>query len=761
MHTVCIGGGPSGLYFALLLKKAFPHVQVDVFEKNKPDDTFGWGVVFSKETLGTLAEADPESYAAIEARFAYWDDIEVRANGHTTVSTGHGFCGLARRDLLAILQARCEALGVRLHFQEELKADPLPAADLLIGCDGVHSPLRERYAADFRPSIDWRKCKFTWLGTTKPLRAFTFLFKDTPHGLFQVHAYPFTKTPMAPSGAVSTFIVECREETWRKAGLDTMSEADSVAFLERLFADDLGGHRLCPNKSIWRTFPTVRCESWVKDHLVLMGDAVHTAHYSIGSGTKLAMEDAIALKDAFVKEGLDVKRALARYEAERKPEVLRIQKAAQTSLEWFENAARYAPMHPLQLTFSLMTRSKRITWANLRQRDPALVEQVDALFAERNGTPRNADGSVPPPLFAPLRLRGLTLKNRVVVSPMCQYSAKGDGVPHEWHLVHLGARAVGGAGLVMTEMTDVSPEGRITHGCTGLWNDAQRDAWRRVVDFVHQHSSAAIGVQLAHAGRKASCQLPWEGDGPLQAHERPWETMGPSAIPFAKGWHTPKAMTTDDLARVTQQFVDATHRARAAGFDFIELHLAHGYLLSSFLSPLSNRRTDAYGGTLENRMRFPLEVFDAVRAAWPADKPLGVRVSATDWLGDEGMTVDDTIALAKVLEARGCDVIDVSTAGNVPESRPDYGRMYQVPFAEAVKVNTSKVAVMTVGAIAGADHANTVLAAGRADLCALARPHLSDPSLVHRHAQAEGVDTVDWPKPYLAVKPTRRPSRPE
>lgn len=761
MHTVCIGGGPSGLYFALLLKKAFPHVQTDVFEKNKPDDTFGWGVVFSKETLGTLAEADPESYAAIEARFAYWDDIEVRANGHTTVSTGHGFCGLARRDLLSILQARCEALGVRLHFQEELKADPLPSADLVIGCDGVHSPLRERYADHFKPSVDWRKCKFTWLGTTKPLRAFTFLFKDTPHGLFQVHAYPFTKTPMAPSGAVSTFIVECREETWRKAGLDAMSEADSVAFLERLFADDLEGHRLCPNKSIWRTFPTIRCEAWVKDHLVLMGDAVHTAHYSIGSGTKLAMEDAIALKDAFVKEGLDVKRALARYEVERKPEVIRIQKAAQTSLEWFENASRYAPLHPLQLTFSLMTRSKRITWANLRQRDPALVEQVDAFFAEQHGTPRNHDGSVPPPLFAPLKLRGLTLKNRVVVSPMCQYSAKGDGVPNDWHLVHLGARAVGGAGLVMTEMTNVSPEGRITHGCTGLWNDAQRDAWRRVTDFVHQHSSAAIGLQLAHAGRKASCQLPWEGDGPLGPHERPWETLGPSALPFSKGWHTPKAMTTEDLARVKQQFVDATRRALAAGFDFIELHLAHGYLLSSFLSPLSNRRTDAYGGTLENRMRFPLEVFDAVRAAWPAEKPLGVRVSATDWLGDEGMTIDDTIVLAKVLEARGCDVIDVSTAGNVPESRPDYGRMYQVPFAEAVKVNTSKVAVMTVGAIQGADHANTVLAAGRADLCALARPHLSDPSLVHRHAQAEGVDGIDWPNPYLTVKPTRRPTRAE
>jgi anthraniloyl-CoA monooxygenase len=386
---------------------------------------------------------------------------------------------------------------------------------------------------------------------------------------------------------------------------------------------------------------------------------------------------------------------------------------------------------------------------------------VDAWFAEQHGTPKNSDGSAPPPLFAPLTLRSLTLKNRVVVSPMCQYSAQGDGVPHDWHLVHLGARAVGGAGLVMTEMTDVSPEGRITYGCTGLWNEAQERAWARIVDFVHHQPGAAIGVQLAHAGRKASCQLPWEGDGPLQPNERPWQTMGPSAIPFATGWHTPRQMTADDLALVTQQFVEATQRAHRAGFDFIELHLAHGYLLSSFLSPLSNRRTDAYGGSLERRMRFPLEVFDAVRAAWPSHKPLGVRVSATDWLGDEGMTIDDTIVLAKALEARGCDVIDVSTAGNVPESRPDYGRMYQVPFAEAVKANTQKVAVMTVGAIQGADHANTVLAAGRADLCALARPHLSDPSLVHRHAQAEGVDAVEWPSPYLAVKPSRRAARPE
>jgi|APLak6261679142_1056127.scaffolds.fasta_scaffold00019_3 anthraniloyl-CoA monooxygenase len=754
MRIVSIGGGPAGLYFSLLIKKSFPHVEVEVFEKNKPDDAFGWGVVFSKETLGNFRDADPESLAAIEARFAYWDDIETTVRGQTTVSTGHGFCGLARRDLLQLLQARCAALGVKLTFGEELPVEPLPQADLIIGCDGVHSPLRERYADVFRPHVDWRKCKFTWLGTTKPLRAFTFLFKETPHGLFQVHAYPFTKEPMQPSGARSTFIVECREEVWKKAGLDTMTEAQSVAFLEDLFKDELDGHPLCPNKSIWRTFPTISCERWTKGNLVLMGDAVHTAHFSIGSGTKLAMEDAIALHDALKAHALDVPKALAAYETARKPETIRVQRAAQTSLEWFENSARYVSQPPLQFTFNLMTRSKRITWDNLRTRDPKLVADADRAFALQHGTKLNSDGSAPPPLFAPFTLRGLTLDNRVVVSPMCQYSAI-DGVPNDWHLVHLGSRALGGAGLVLTEMTNVSPEGRITHGCAGLWNDEQATAWKRVVDFVKANSTSKVGVQLAHAGRKASWSKPWEGDRPLKADQSPWQTLGPSALPYKPvDCHTPKEMTVADLERVKQCFVDAALRAERAGFDFIELHFAHGYLLSSFLSPLSNRRTDAYGGSVENRNRYPLEVFAAVRAAWPAHKPLGVRVSATDWLGPTGQTIEDTVVLANALRELGCDVIDVSTAGNVPESKPEYGRMYQVPFAEAVKVGAG-IPVMTVGAIMGADHANTVIAAGRADLCAIAREHLSDPFLTHRHAQAERVDSVSWPKQYLTVRPRR------
>jgi anthraniloyl-CoA monooxygenase len=754
MRIVCIGGGPAGLYFSILMKKAFPQADIVVHEKNKPDDTFGWGVVFSKETLGTFAAEDPESYREIEARFAYWDDIDVVLRGKKVTSTGHGFCGLARRDLLQLLQLRTQALGVRLEFGNEVSADALPAADLVIACDGVHSPIRERYASHFEPSVDWRKCKFTWLGTTLPLTAFTFLFKETPHGLFQVHAYPFTNEPMQPSGARSTFIVECREEVWRAAGLDTATEADTVAFLEKLFAEELKGHRLCPNKSIWRTFPTIRCKRWVKDNLVLLGDAVHTAHFSIGSGTKLAMEDAIALVTSLKQHAGDVQPALAHFEATRKPETERVQRAAQTSLEWFEHAARYLRQTPLDFTFNLMTRSKRITWANLRLRDPKLVRAVDEAFAARHGSGRNSDGSPPPPLFAPLTIRGLTLPNRVVVSPMCQYSAV-DGVPTDWHLVHLGSRAVGGAGLVMTEMTNVSPEGRITHGCAGLWNAAQAVGWKRIVDFVHLNSNAKVGMQLAHAGRKASAQRPWEGDGPLQAHQQPWPTLGASAIPFGPKWPTPTEMNGHDLERICQAFAAAATTADAIGIDVLELHMAHGYLLSSFLSPLSNQRTDAYGGSLAKRMRFPLEVFDAVRAAWPAPKPIFVRLTASDWLGDQGMTVADAVEVARTLKAHGCDVIDVSSGGNVPYARPEYGRMYQVPFAEAVRAD-AQLPVMAVGGIMGADHANTVLAAGRADLCAMARAHLSDPSLTLRHAQDESANTVPWPVQYQSVQPTRR-----
>jgi anthraniloyl-CoA monooxygenase len=743
MKIACIGGGPASLYFALLLKKRDPSVAVDVYEQNRADDTFGWGVVFSDETLGNFESADPESYAAIRSHFAYWTDIDSFLPGAKVTSTGHGFCGLARVKLLQILHERCRQLGVGLHFQQNVvDVEQLAAThDLVVAADGVNSKVRERFAASFRPSLDWRKCKFAWFGTTKRMTAFTFVFLPTEWGLFQVHAYPF-------EDGRGTWIVECREETWRKAGLDVLDEAQSAAFCERLFAEHLAGEKLLTNRSIWRTFPTVRCGSWRHENVVLVGDAAHTAHFSIGSGTKLAMEDAIALADAVRAHPGDVRGALRAYEDGRRLDVLKIQRAAQTSLEWFENSGRFMTQSPERFVFNLMTRSRRITYENLQKRDPALVARVDAAVAAEEG---QRPGAAPEPAaFSPFRARGMQLPNRVVVSPMCMYSAV-DGAPTDFHLVHLGARALGGAGLVFTEMTNVEPEGRITPGCAGMWNDAQQAAWRRIVDFVHAHGRAKIGMQIAHAGRKGACSRPWEGDKPLA--QGGWRTIGPSALPFRADWPVPKAMDAADMARVRDAFVASARRCDAAGFDVIELHMAHGYLLSSFLSPLCNVRTDDFGGPLANRARFPLAVVEAVRAAWPADKPLFVRLSATDWFDDEGrgFTLDEAVQVAKWLKERGVDVLDVSSAGNVPESKPQYGRMYQAPFAERIRCEAG-MPVMTVGGIAGMDHAHTLVAAGRADLCAIARGFLSDPFLVQREAAARKVASHDWPPQHLAVK---------
>jgi anthraniloyl-CoA monooxygenase len=770
MKIVSVGGGPGGLYFAILMKKAFPAADISVLERNQAGDTFGWGVVFSDETLGHFEQADPESYAEIRKQFAYWGDIETYFGGACVRSTGHGFCGLSRKRLLEIFHARCRELGVRLEFQREVKRfEEVAGADLVLAADGLNSVLRTEFEDQFQPVIRWGRARFCWLGTDRHLDAFTFVFKENEHGLFQVHAYPFEPE-------LSTWIVECQEDTWRRAGLDKASEQQTVAYCERLFAPDLKGHRLLTNRSIWRSFPTVTNARWHHRNLVLIGDAAHTAHFSIGSGTKLAMEDAIALVDAFRAHGTaDVCRVLAAYEESRRVDVAKTQKSAQTSLEWFENSARYMRQHPLQFSFNLLTRSKRITWENLRVRDPALVDQVDRWFADeaRRYAPAAAAPSAPsgplalpdepaapppgapapPPMFAPFRLRELQLGNRVVVSPMCQYSAR-DGVPGDWHLVHLGSRAVGGAGLVITEMTDVMPEGRITYGCTGMWSDAQEHAWRRIVDFVHGNSAARIGMQLAHAGRKGSTLLPWEGGQPLRDASA-WTTLAPSALPFAPGWPAPRAMDRRDMDAVRDAFVAAVRRADRAGFDLVELHMAHGYLLSSFISPASNRRTDNYGGTLQNRMRFPLEVFDAVRAAWPGHKPLSVRISATDWLDDgDGLTAADSVEVARLLHAHGLDLVDVSSGGNTPDSKPVYGRMYQVPFADRIRHEVG-MPVMAVGAILGPDHVNTVIAAGRADLCALARPHLVDPYLTLRAAVAYGQATRQpWPNQYLPARPT-------
>ncbi len=750
MRILSVGGGPAGLYFAILIKKARPEVSMRVVERNRADDTFGWGVVFSDETLENFEAADAESYAEITARFRYWRDIETFVGGRKVVSTGHGFAALERKELLLILQRRCRELGVELEFEREIASlSEIADADLVLAADGVNSFVRGELAERFRPTLDWRRCKFTWLGTDKPLEAFTFIFKENEHGLFQVHAYPFSE-------GLATWIVECREEVWQRAGLENASEEETVAYCEQLFAEELDGHRLLSNRSLWRTFPTVRCERWIYENIVLLGDAAHTAHFSIGSGTKMAMEDAMILAETFERLGIrDLPAALAAYQEARWVDVLKFQKAAQTSLEWFENSARYFEQDPDTFTFNLMTRSKRITYDNLRQRDPDLVARVDAAFAAREGAKPEPDGKAKPPIFTPLRLRGLKLVNRVVVSPMCQYSAV-DGSVDDWHLVHLGSRALGGAGLVITEMTDVTPEGRISHGCAGMYAHEHVAAWRRIVDYVHRHTPAKIGIQLAHAGRKGSTLHPWEGDDtPLAAEEGGWRTLAPSAVPFRPDWPVPKAMDRANMDAVRDAFVAATERSAEAGFDLIELHLAHGYLLSSFLSPLANLRQDEFGGSLDNRLRFPLEVVRAVRDAWPDDRPLLARISASDWMPDgSGTTPEEAVAIARRLKDAGCDLIDVSSGGNVPDSEIVYGRMYQVPFAEKIRYE-ARVPVAAVGALLGSDHANTVLAAGRADLAFMARPHLRDPYLTLHAAEHYEQWDVWWPGQYQAGKPRR------
>jgi len=759
MRIDMIGGGPAGLYFSILMKKRDPSHDITVFERNKPDDTFGWGVVFSAETLGHFRDADAESYDRITANFRYWDDIDTFFKGECVRSTGHGFAGMERKLLLEILHERCRELGVKLKFQSEVgDLAPHLSADLVVASDGINSAIRATYAEHFKPSLDWRKCKFTWLGTTLPLTAFTFWYKENEHGLFQVHAYPF-------KDQLSTFIIECREEVWKRAGLDTASEADTVAYCEKLFAEELQGHRLLTNRSLWRTFPTVRCEQWSYQNIVLMGDAVHTAHFSIGSGTKLAMEDAIALSDAFVHTACspkpsraEVESVLAYYRDSRWLDVAKLQRAAQVSLEFFENTARYLHQDPIQFTFNQTSRSKRITWDNLSMRDPGYVMQIREWFARYAGAPRASDGSWPVPMFTPYRLRDMELVNRVVVSPMCMYSAT-DGMVNDWHLVHLGSRAVGGAGLVICEGTGVSADGRISPGCAGMYRDEHVPAWKRVTDFVHTHSKAKIALQLCHSGRKGSTNLPWLDGGRGESTSVPidkggWETMAPSAVAYNDKLRKPREMTRRDMDRVRDDFVAAAKRADAAGFDMLELHCAHGYLLSTFISPLTNVRKDEYGGSVAGRMKFPLEVFAAVRAVWPVGKPISVRISATDW-ADGGQTGEMSVECARMLKDAGCDIVDVSAGQVVAQQQPLYGRMFQVPFSDQIR-HEAGIATMTVGNIQGPDHINTILAAGRADLCVLARPHLRDPYLTLHAAETYEYPDQFWPNPYLAVKPTRR-----
>jgi anthraniloyl-CoA monooxygenase len=742
VKVVCIGGGPAGLFAALLLKKQDPKHEIAVYERNRLDETFGFGVVFSDATEQALAQSDPEVTAAMAAASHRWDLIEIHHAGTVHTSKGHAFSGLSRKKLLTILADRCKALGVKLCFQREV-ADPetLRDADLVLAADGSNSLVRERYREHFIPTVDTRPNKFVWFGTRKPFPAFTFYFKPDRHGLWRVHAYQYEP-------GFSTFIVEARETTWRAAGMDKASEADTIAFCERLFAEELEGHPLLSNRSIWRSFPTVRNERWHHGNVVLLGDAAHTAHFSVGSGTKLAMEDAVALTQALKAEP-DIPRALEAYEAARRAPVESLQRAAQASLQWFEDTERYVKLPPIQFAFALLTRSLRVTHANLKSRDPEFVAKVDAWFAgeasRQAGVPVNTDPP-PPPMFTPFRLRDLLLVNRVTVSPMCQYSAE-DGTPGDWHLVHLGTRAMGGAGLVFAEMTDVSAEARISPGCTGMYKPEHAKAWKRIVDFVHAHSQAKIGIQLGHAGRKGATQLSWEGDNePLPSGG--WPILAPSALPYFPHSQVPKEMTRADMDAAILDYVRAAKLSIEAGFDLLEIHMAHGYLLASFISPITNRRGDEYGGGLPSRMRFPLEVFDAVRAAWPGEKPMSVRISAVDW-HPGGMTPEDSVEVARMLKEHGCDIVDVSAGQTVPDQRPVYGRLFQTPFADRIRHETG-IATMAVGNISSYADVNTILASGRADLCLLARAHLWDPYWT-RHAAHELGHALPWPDPYESL----------
>ena len=740
MHIACVGGGPAALVFTISMKLRDQRHDITVFERNDPGDTFGWGVVFSDQTMENLRANDPKSADQIEAGFAHWDDIDVHIHGQTITSSGHGFVGIGRKRLLNILQDRAQELGARLAFRTEIEPSPQLCAtyDLVLACDGANSKLRSADAEHFGVDIDIRPNKYIWLGANKAFDAFTFAFEHTEHGWIWAHAYKFDDKS-------STFIVECSDAAWRSFGFGAMSQEETCRVAEKLFAKYLDGATLDTNAkhlrgSAWLNFPRIVCETWHKGNLILMGDAAHTAHFSIGSGTKLAIEDAIKLAEV-LHGGKPLAEALAEYHTERHVEVLKLQNAARNSTEWFENIDRYANMQPLQFAYSLLTRSQRVSHENLRLRDKGFVRNVETWFAGKA-----LSDNPPPPMFAPLQLRDMRIANRVVVSPMCMYSAV-DGEVNDFHLVHYGARASGGAGLIFSEMTDVSADARITPGCAGLYKPEHVAAWKRVVDYVHAHTDAKFALQLAHAGRKGSTRVPWEedfADQPLPAGN--WEILAPSPIPWSDRNAMPRAMTRVDMDRVKADFVRATLMGEDAGFDMLELHCGHGYLLSSFLTPLSNQRTDAYGGRVESRLRFPLEVFEAMRAAWPKHKPMSVRISATDWR-DDGLSAEDSVAIAQAFANAGADLIDVSAGQTSPHARPVYGRMFQTPFCDRIR-NEAGVKTMAVGNIFEPDHVNSILAAGRADLCALARPHLMDPNWSLRAAAELGYAGLAGPRQY-------------
>jgi len=743
MKIACVGAGPAGLYFAISMKLHDPAHQVEVFERNARGVTFGWGVVFSDQTLDNLMANDPASAKVIAEEFAHWDDIDVHIRGQCITSGGHGFIGIGRKRLLEILQQRAEQLGVTLHFETE--CDPADGRwrdyDLVIASDGINSRFRDAEEDAFGVDVDERANKFVWLGTSKVFDAFTFAFEETEHGWVWAHAYRFADD-------CSTFIVECSESTWRGLGFDRMDQAQAIALCERLFVKYLDGHALMSNaahlrgSAAWLKFRRIKCDRWTAGNVILLGDAAHTAHFSVGSGTKLALEDAIKLAEVLNRSGLSLEAALDEYVAERNLEVLKLQNSARNSTEWFETLGRYLHFEPLQFAYSLLTRSQRISHENLRLRDREWLEGVERWFWERAGV----TGKSAAPMFAPYKLREMPLENRITVSPMAMYSAQ-DGTPNEFHLVHYGERALGGAGLVFTEMTCVSPEGRISPGCTGMWSPGHVEAWRPIVDFVHANSKAKICLQLGHSGGKGSTRLGWDGnDVPLEQGN--WPLMSASAVAWSPANQVPRAMTRADMEQVRDQFVAAVRMGLEAGFDMVELHAAHGYLLSSFLTPLQNKRHDDYGGSLDNRLRYPLEVFAAMREAWPGDKPMSVRISATDWAGDDGITPDDAVAIGEAFARAGADLIDVSAGQTWTGAEPVYGRMFQTPFSDKIR-NEAKLATMAVGNIYEPDHANSILAAGRADLVALGRPHLIDPMWTLRAAAALDYRDIFVPPQYL------------
>ena len=738
MKITVIGGGPGGLYFSILTKKAMPDCQIDIYERNKPDDSFGFGVVFSDETLGEFLKRDMQSYELIRSKFAYWDDIIIARDGDEVSIAGNGFCGCSRKTLLQLLQQRCLEEGVNLHYEQNVDdLSQFDDADVIVACDGIGSQIRTQFQSEFGTKIELKKNRFVWLGSTKPLDAFTYFFRTTPHGTIVAHSYQYEE-------GMSTWIFECSDETWQKFNFEVTNEEDTIAKIAEIFKEELDGHSLISNKSHWRQFPHVTNEKWFHKNIVLLGDAKATAHYSIGSGTKLAMDSAIGLFDAIYANQNNIQAAFQQYEKTRRNTVEMIQYAALVSLDWFENMDRNN-QHPFyQFAFGCMTRSKKVTFENLRLRDKSFTDKVLKEFlassASSNITLHEAlEGKSA--AFTPFKLRDLELQNRIVMSSMGQYSAD-NGLANDWHFQHYTSRAIGGLGLILTEMTAISETGRITLGCVGIYNENQTVAWKRIIDFIHKNTNTKIGIQLGHSGRKGATKIPWEDS----FNGKYWELLSASAIPFNENSQMPKEMTSDDMDLVCSQFVQATKNANEAGFDMIELQAHHGFLLASFLSPLTNIRKDEFGGSIENRLKFPLRVFKEMRTVFPKEKPMSVRISATDW-AENGISEEDVITIASAFKSAGADIINVSTGNTVSHQQPQTGRMWQVPYSDLVR-NTVHVPTITTGNITDIDQINTIILNGKADLVALGKPLLLDANFV-RNAQAyEQFQPNDIPNQY-------------